>query len=791
MKGMWQDFRYGFRSLRRQRGFTALSLLVLGTAIAVNTSLFTAFNAVLLRPWAVPDPDAVVKIFAIGSKGPRAGGLSLAEHRYLGEHAKSVSGLVAMRDGGSDHGLVYQHVTGNFFDVLRVPMERGRGFRADEDRIDNPAAVAVLSYAAWQRHFGGDPGAIGRPVHISDIPFTVVGITSREFTGTQANRRDVWLPFSTITLLRPHDNTVRAMLTDPSHCCVSIAGRLAAGASVEAARTELTHLSHQFQSQSGLEGRRDILLASTTPIADPKMPREILPVAALMFLALTLVLLVACANVGNLVLARGMARRREIAVRLSLGASRARVVWQLMTESLLLAGLAGGIGMAAAWLLPPYLLATLSNNIGLSVRPDLGVLAFTVCTVTLACLAFGLAPALHCTRRMGAFNERAESSTLRFNLRGTLLAVQVAASVVLLVGAGLLVRGVQHAYSLDPGFAVHEVSVVSFSVDEKAYDGARTRLFLHGLQDELSRLPGSPAHGFTQLAPLGNSRMGMTVPSPRGETRVLLQSVTAGYFDVLRIPILRGRSFISADEGRPVALVNETLARLMWPDGSALGRTLTMNEKPHEVLGVVRDARTTHLDRVEPTLYRPVNMGTPDGVHGLPSVLIRHDTGVSQETMAALVARLDPRAEARLRRLSDNLDEGLQPVRVGAALAGVLGTLALVLATIGLAGVFAYVVQQRTREIGIRMALGARAGDVVRVVLGSSSRATILGLAVGFVGAVAASLLMRSQLYGMSPFDPAVYASVASLLMVAGLTASYVPARRAMCVDPVVALRYE
>jgi len=414
-----------------------------------------------------------------------------------------------------------------------------------------------------------------------------------------------------------------------------------------------------------------------------------------------------------------------------------------------------------------------------------------VSTVLLACLAFGLAPALHCTRNVGSLNERAESSALRLSLRGTMLAVQVAASVVLLVGAGLLVGGLRHAYRLDPGFAVQNVSVVSFSVDEKTYDAARTRLFVQGLREELRQLPGAPVHGFTLLAPLGNSRMATTLTSPGGETRTMIQAVSAGYFDVLRIPVLDGRNFTPSDEQRPVILVNEALAHAMWPEGRAVGRTVNANNKALEVVGVVRDARTTRLDGVEPTFYQPIDAGARDSVHGLPSVLIRNDTGPSHETMAAIASRLDPRATVRLRRIADNIDEGLQPLRVGAGLAGALGALALVLATIGLAGVFAYVVQQRTREIGIRIALGARPRQVVAVVLGSSARATGLGLLFGFVGAIAGSQLLRRQLFGMSPFDPAVYAGVAALFLLAGLIASWVPTRRAARIDPAVALRYE
>lgn len=251
MNGLWHDLRYGLRGLLRQRGFTALALVVLGSAIGLNVTVFTAFNAVLLRPWPVPDPDAVVRVFSIGSKGPRAGGLSLAERRYLDEHAKSFTGLVAMRDGGSHGDLVYQHVSGNFFDVLRVPMAHGRGFRADEDRADAPMPVAVLSHAAWKRRFGGRPDVVGQTVDISGVPFTIVGIAAREFTGTQTNRRDVWLPLAAMSLLRPHDPSVREMLTKPAHCCSSVAGRLADGVSRDEARAELSHLSRQFQAEAG------------------------------------------------------------------------------------------------------------------------------------------------------------------------------------------------------------------------------------------------------------------------------------------------------------------------------------------------------------------------------------------------------------------------------------------------------------------------------------------------------------------------------------------------------------
>ena len=789
MNGVRQDLAYGLRSLWRQRGYAALAVVVLASAIGLNTSLFTAFNAVLLRPWSVPEPSRVVKVFATGKNG-RIGGLALAEQRFLSEHAKSFRGLVAMRDGGSHRGLSYKHVTGNFFDVLRVPMAVGRGFGADEDRPDAPVPVAVLSYSAWQQRFAGREDIVGRTVEISGVLFTIVGVTARGFTGTEPNRRDAWLPMSSITLLRPHDAGVRDMLTLPGHCCSAVAGRLAAGVSPEQARAEITRLSHQFQAQHGIE-ERDIGLSSTSLIAEAKP--QVLAVSGVMFAAVTLVLLLACANVGNLVLARTLARRREIAVRLSLGAPRTRIVQQLMTENLVLAAVAGIIGIASAYWLPVRLLSAAGSNLGLDVRPDLTVLAFTAATVLLACLVFGLAPALHCTRSgAGALNERAESSTLRLRLRGALLGVQVAISVVLLAGAGLLVRGVQHAYRLDPGFSMDGVSVLSIGLDGRTYDGARTREFYERLRTQLASLPGSAPYGFTRLTPLSTSSSSTRVKTPSGEEeRVLVHTVSAGYFEVLRIPILQGRNFAAADEGRPAVLVNESFARRLWPQASAVGQQVPWGGKPHEVIGLVRDVRTTSLDRVEPTLYAPFGRDARDSVHGLPQVLIRDNGQISSAALGALVARIDPNATTRVARLADNLDASLSPSRVGAALAGGLGALALLLATIGLAGVFAYVVEQRTREIGIRVALGARPADVVKIVLGSTSRATALGLVAGMLGALGAAHGLRSFLYGMSPLDPAVYGLVMLLLLTAALVASYLPARRALRVDPTVALRYE
>jgi predicted permease len=431
LESVWQDLVYGFRSLRRQPGFTLVALVALGSAIGLNTSLFTTFSALALRPWPVKNPERIVKVFQVSKSTPDGGahGFSIAEYRYLSESAKSFTGMVAIRDAGflklESGTLNAEYVSGNYFGALAVDLERGRGFRTDEDRPESPEAVAVISYRTWQTRFGSDPDIVGRQVHLEGIPLTVVGVASERFAGTSPQPLDVWIPLSAMSLLKPHDNGIRTLLTSPDHCCGDMAGRLAAGVSREQARAELELLSDGYRGHHTLESR-GILLTGSAVLADPgSKRRKIYPAFGLMFLGVMLVLLLACANVGNLLLARAAARRREIALRLSLGAGRRRVIRQLLTESLLLASIAGAIGIAVAFVLPRLVLTRMVGQVALQLEPDAPVLAFTLGISILACLVFGLAPALHGTRGdlNSSLKDRFEGAGLRLSLRGSLLAV--------------------------------------------------------------------------------------------------------------------------------------------------------------------------------------------------------------------------------------------------------------------------------------------------------------------------------------------------------------------------------
>ncbi len=802
IESVWQDVSYAVRNLRRQPGFTLIAAGALAAAIALNTSLFTVFNAIALRPWPVRDPAHIVTVFHAGAgafKG-NVGGFSLAEFRYLAAHTRSLSGLVAMRqdtvrlgfeDVGKRTGCLF--VSGNYFHVLGVAMDRGRAFLPEEDRLDAPEPVAILSHRLWQNHFGADPEIIGKQARVDDIPFTVVGVASSDFTG-MPGRDYLWIPFAAVPLLRPEGTWARDFLHKPGHCCSDVAGRLARGVTRDQAQAELELLSRQFGSEFALESNA-ILLAGTTFFARPDSKRKVVPVFVLMFLGVTLVLLLACANVGNLLLARAASRSREIAVRISLGAGRGRLIRQLLTESLVLALAAAALGVLFAWKLPMLVLDRIGEAPPFRLAPDMTVLGYALALGVLACIAFGLAPALHGTRSSvsGAMKEQAFLPGVRLALRELLLSVQVAVAIVLLTGAGLMVRGVSRARTQDPGFAVGGIDVVTFELPVRSYDPPRLRAFSSQLLKDLEGAQDLAPYGLAAQEPLSNSR-NMTWFRKPGEDRdqqrvITLQQVSAGYFDVLRIPIVAGRNFTPADAGSQAILINETMARRYWPGGDALGKSIvsggTAGSNPYrEIIGIVKDAYTTGLDEIEPMFYQQFTGS------GAPKLLIRHTPG-SSAAIAAVATRIDPRIRLQAAPLQDGLDRWLAPSRIGAELAGILGGVALALATIGMLGVFAYVVQRRTQEIGIRVALGAQPGQVIRLVLAGNSRAVLAGLVAGFLGAAAGSRLIERYLFGISPLDPLTYLLVAAILALAGVAASYFPARRAARVDPVVALRYE
>jgi putative ABC transport system permease protein len=804
LDGLRQDTSYAARSLRRQPGFTLMSLAVLGVAIGLNVSLFTVFAGLAIRPMAgMRDAASIVTVAALNP--PRLGGvsgLSFPEYAFLADHSKSFAGLAAvvptgvrLEVGRSLQTMTAYLATANYFDVLGVSMEQGRGFLAGDDRRGSPQRVAVLSHALWSARFAADPGVIGREVRIEGTPFTVIGIASRSFVGPAGSSSRIWLPISAAPVIRPNDPFVSTLVERADSCCVTVTGRRAPSVSNAQAQAEAQVLSRRFR-ETVQQPDRPIVLNGTQFLAGRSAASKVLAILGVLGFGMLLVLLIACANVGNLLLARGAARAGEIGVRLSLGAERLRVVRQLMTEGLVLAIAASAVGALVSMWLPPMVLQRLAGEaLPFDVTTDRWVIAYALALAVVSCVAFALAPALHATRSDIARALRNDAPALpsRFPLRSSLLAVQVAVTVVLLTSAGLLFRGVVQARLLDPGFRIDHVATARIDLPDDALSASRARDLTAALTSGLEQASIGP-FGLTSFEPLPGAHTSIAVrkagDSPDRRMQIDALTVSGGYFAVLEIPLLAGRTFTAADTGRRVAVVNETLARRVWPDGSGIGQSLLMflgegGEVSIDVVGVARDAHLVTMDSLAPMVF------LPPADRPLTRVVFQTVDASTIAKVSAIVRRIDANARVDITPVEDRLDAWLGEITLAPIAASVLGVFGLVVAVVGMIGVFSYAVRQRTREIGIRVALGASGRDVIRLVLASSSRAVLVGLGAGAIGAIAASQILRRALYGLSPFDPVAYGSVVVLLAAAALAASYLPARRALKIDPVTALRYD
>jgi predicted permease len=802
LESVWQDARLAVRALVRQPGFTLLAVIVLGIAIGLNASLFTVFAGAVLRPMVgVSDPGRLVVVSGRFPERPELrSGAPFPEFEFLAANSQQAElaaerGSALALDIGRGARVTDAHfVTGNYFELLGVRMHLGRGILPNDDMRGESAPVVVVSYELWQTRFGGDSSILGRTVHVGPFvpnapstvsePLTVVGVAPRGFTGGDGPPSQVWLPVSSV----PRVAGSEIDLDRPQWCCFEVYGRLKPDATREQLTTELQLLSDRFRPAAGL-AVRTIVLSGTQVFRGRRGDADALTVIGLLFLGITLVLALACANVGNLLLARAASRRSEIAVRLSLGAGRARLVRSLLTEGFVLALLAALAGFAIAAWLPPFILNTLVERPApFDIRPDALVLAYVIALAALACLACALAPALHATRGtvMAALKGSAPFvANTRLALRSVLLAVQVAMTVVLLASAGLLFRGIATARTLDPGFPVDDISQAEIGFPQPEYDAHRLRALL---PDVAEGLAASGLRSFA-LATLGFRTEEARRPGDDWTRSVALNStlVSPSYFEVMGVPLTAGRGFAESDRDRDVVIVNEALARQFWGQDNPVGRPLEMRTRTFEVVGVVRDARLFGLGTVAPFYFEP--LWEPWGSM-FPAVLFRNQPSADAAIRGA-VARLEPRARVTVIPLRSQLEGALEPLRLAPIAASTLATFALGLATVGMFGAFAFAVRMRTREIGIRVALGAPQREIVRSVLAGSSTALALGLVAGVLGALGASQLLRSVLYGLSPLDPITYAGVGLILAMSAILASYVPARRALRLDAATILRAE
>ncbi|MGJ5813416.1 ADOP family duplicated permease [Paludibaculum fermentans] len=803
LETLWQDFTYGLRGLARHRGFTFTAVLTLALGIGVNTSLFTGFNAMVFRSWDVRDPGRVAGVFTVHSTPSgetRYRGMSYPEFTTLRDQTKQMAGLVALSNGGpqmrTDPGaasrLSVNYVSGDYFQVLGIDAAWGRTFTREEDQLADPRAIAVLSHAAWISQFGSDRSIIGRTVSLNYKPFLILGVLPENFKGTDMVGPDLWAPMAAIKILQPQSRE----LTDADQCCMAVFGRLAPNVDRAQARDELTaiqrHAAERFNHPAN-----EIFLTRASIIVTPERQKKIMPGLLLLFLAVSLVLLIACANVANLLLARGAARGHEIGVRLSLGASRLRIIRQLLTESLSLGLLGGAAGIGISFVLPGFVLNRLADEpLALDLQPDYRVLLYTLLISILASVACGLVPAFHTTRTdLHASMKGASAKAGRASrLRSSLLGAQVAFSLVLLACTGLMVRGLQRAAEIDPGFDTRGIVLMALDLRLLDYDAPRAQDYLRRLVDRVAALPGVTSVSTTVIAPLGNARMrtsvtvnGQEALAKSGLNNVTFNEVSLGFLETLRIPITQGRTFQPPDQGRKVAIVNQAMAQRFWPGLNPVGRTFT-SDVDYEVVGVSRNAQETQLGRPAEPYYYALSHGSASS-----QLIIRVNDPQHPPLpeLTALPTQLDPAVRPRLQLMEDSLQSQLHSARMATSISGSLGSLALLLACVGIYGVTAFAVQQRFREIGIRMALGAQRRDVVLMLLRQNLRVVAAGSVLGLAASVAAASALRDLLYGVSPLDPAAHIAMTAVLLSAALLATFLPARRAATIQPVVVLRQE
>jgi putative ABC transport system permease protein len=797
-----QDFRYAVRQLIRSPGFTAVAVLTLGLGIGANTAIFSVVNAVLLRPLPYPEPSRLVNV---AERRPNGTPNSVSHPNFLDwrkEGALESMALLRTQSfnvGGADRPerVAGALVSAEYFRVLGLAPAAGRYFLVGEDTPGRDR-VAVISHGLWQRRFGGDPSVVGRSLTVDGRGLTVVGVATAGFRFPEET--EVWTP---VSLDDP------ALLEARGLHAYQVIGRLGQGQTLEHASTRLQAVAARLAAEYPASNQS--WSVAVVPLHE-SLVHDLRPTLLVLLGAVGFVLLIASANVAGMMLARGAARRRELSIRAALGAGRWQLVRQLLTETALLTLLGSGLGIGlAAW--GADALLSLGPH---GLRPmhpaviDGHVLAFTFGVAALTSLVFGLLPALQTARRGGeaALQEsgRTSGGVDRQRIRRLLVAGEIALALLLLVGAGLMVQSFRRLLAVDPGFRTANVVSTRLALPRSARDTAEVIGFYRDLVDRARALPGVSAAAAVSYLPLSRegarysfSVEGQPFPEPQERPSSSFNVVTPGYFGTLGIPLLQGRDFTGQDgwNAPGVVVVNQTLARRFWPNESAVGKRLTFDDDPDEpsdwmtVVGVVRDSRHRSLvDEIMPQIY------APEAQVGLEEMALLVRTPLAPATVApairGLVASLDPEVPvADIHQLTQIRDASISADRFRTLLLGAFGLLALGLAAIGVFGVISYGVVQRTREIGIRIALGARSAEILRLVIGEGMVTVAGGIAAGLAAGAALSRVLVTLLYQVKPWDPATFVSIAVVIAGVALGACVLPARRALRVDPAIALRTE
>jgi predicted permease len=816
---MTHDLRYAFRLLVKSPAFTAVAVLSLALGIGANTAIFSLINAVLLRPIPVQDANRLASVFMTDSRNPGNLPLSHLNYKDLRDQNQVFTGMAAFTfaqvnwaNGNASEQVLMQVVSGNYFSVLGTQPSPGRAFLAEEDV--KPTPVVVLSHGFWERNFSQDASIVGRTITLNRTPFTVVGIAPKGFSGTFLGANPAgWVPMSMHDVVQPNFDWYEQR----RGLFLFAIGRLKPAVSLDQANANLKGIFAQLEQAYPVDNKGRS--AGSVSLLDARLnPNgqgggQVVQLSVILMIVVGIVLLIACANIANLLLARATRRRKEIAVRLALGAERLRLVRQLLTESLLLALVGSALGVALAyWLLDALVAADLNLPLpvdqGLSI--DGRVLAYTALLTVVTGMLFGLAPALQASRpdvvpvlKNETVPAAAGHRGVRglFSLRQVLVVSQVALSLISLLAAGLFLRSLRDAQRIDTGFETTGVLVMNVNLGREGYTPERGQLFYQQVVERLSGVPGVRHAAVAQNPPLGGGFLRSVFPEGADTTtrdRILVQvnSVSPGYLETLGIPLLRGRDFTTSDAtGAPlVVIVNETMAQRFWPGEEAIGKRFKFfgDEQFTTVIGIARNSKYNGVaEDPIPFIYQPVRQNyTPNA-----TLHVRADgnAGALGGVVRAAVLEIDPTLSVfDARTLEEQVSNSLAGLRTNVMMLTTFGLLALLLASIGLYGVASYAVTQRTREIGVRMALGARPSSVLRLVLGRGLVLVGLGVALGLAAAfIGGRFISPDLLPNVSVRDPLTFAATAALLIAVALFANYLPARRATRIDPLIALRSE